>query len=69
MVAGGALACAASLAAMAGPAQAVSVAHVGNSSVIAAEGPSHSLDFYWQPINSTSPWQKELVDGAGTTYA
>jgi len=60
IVAGGALACATSLAAMAGPAQAVSVTQVGSTSVIATEGPNHTLDFYWQPIGSTS-WHKEVV--------
>ena len=28
--------------------------------MIATEGPNHTLDFYWQPIGSTS-WHKEVV--------
>ena len=67
-VAGGALACAASITAIAGPAQAVSVTQVGNSSVMAAEGPNHSLDFYWQTIG-TSPWHREVVAKAHTTFS
>jgi hypothetical protein len=33
---------------------------------IAAEGPSHSLDFYWA-VNGSSTWTPEVVAGAGTT--
>jgi hypothetical protein len=49
-------------------ASATSVAQVGNSSVIAAEGPGHSLRFYWQAIGGV-PWHPELVAGFGTTFA
>ena len=38
---------AAPILAMATAASAVSVAHDSQSAVIAAEGPNHSLDFYW----------------------
>jgi hypothetical protein len=37
---------------MADPAQAVPVAKAGNSSVIAAEGPDHTPDFYRQTTGS-----------------
>jgi hypothetical protein len=43
------------------PASAVSVAQVGNSSVIAAEV-AGSLRFYWQAIG-TKPWHAEVVAG------
>jgi len=45
-----------------------SVAQVGNSSVIAAEGPNQTLDFYWQTIG-TGPWHPEEVAGPGSTYS
>jgi hypothetical protein len=57
-------------AAILGPAaaaSAASVAQVGSSSVIAAQGPDHSLLFYWQAIGGVS-WHPELVAGAGTTF-
>jgi hypothetical protein len=40
------------LAGSATSASANTVAQVGRSSVIAAEGPGHSLDFYWQTIGA-----------------
>ena len=43
-----------------------SVAQVGDSSVIAAQGPDNSLLFYWQPIGSQQ-WNPEQVAGPGTT--
>jgi len=49
-------------------ASATSVAQVGNSSVIAAEGPGHSLIFYWQTIGGV-PWHPEFVAGPGSTYS
>jgi gamma-glutamyl-gamma-aminobutyrate hydrolase PuuD len=45
-----------------------SVKQVGNSSVIAVEGPVNSLRFYWQTIGGV-PWHPELVAGLGTTFA
>jgi len=42
-----------------------SVAQVGNSSVIAVEGPDGSVLFYWQPIGSLQ-WNREAVAPAGT---
>ena len=39
-----------------------SVAQVGNSAVVAAQGHEDSLDFYWQTIG-TEPWNCELVQG------
>jgi len=45
-----------------------SVAQVGTSSVIAAEGPGASLRFYWQTIGGV-PWHPELVAPFGTTFA
>ena len=42
------------------------VAQVGNSSVIAAQAPDHSLLFYWQNIGS-GQWSREQVAGPGTT--
>ena len=50
------------------PADAVSVVQVGGSSVIAAEGPNHSLDFYYQAVG-TAGWHEEVVAGANTTYS
>jgi hypothetical protein len=50
----------------AGTASAVSVAPVGRSSVIAAEGPGHTLVFYWQTIGA-KPWNREIVAAGGTT--
>ncbi len=58
-------------AAILGPASAASatsVTQVGTSSVIAAEGPGHSLLFYWQTIGGV-PWHPELVAGPGTTFS
>src|SRR5580693_4082038 len=55
-------------AAILGSASAASVAQVGLSSVIAAEGPGHSLLFYWQTIGGV-PWHPELVAGPGTTFS
>ena len=46
---------------MAGPDttfSAPSVAQVGNSTVIAAQGPGNSLQFNWQPIGSLQ-WNPE----------
>ena len=48
--------------------RAPSLAQLGNSSVIAAEGPSHSLNFYWQSIGSNL-WNPQTADGPGPTYA
>ena len=50
------------------PASATSVAPVAQSSVIAAIGPDHSLDVYYQAIG-TQPWHPEQVAGIGTTYS
>jgi hypothetical protein len=36
------------------------VAQVGDSSVIAVQGPGNSLVFYWQPIGSQE-WNLEIV--------
>jgi hypothetical protein len=44
-----------------------SVAQVGDSTVIAAQGPDNSLLFYWQPIGSLQ-WNPEQVAGPGTTF-
>jgi hypothetical protein len=44
------------------------VAWAGNSSVVSAEGPERSLQFYWQTIGA-KPWNPELVAGKNTTYA
>jgi hypothetical protein len=44
------------------------VAQVGRSSVIAAEGPGQSLEFYWQ-ATGTVPWHPEQVAGPGTTFS
>jgi hypothetical protein len=43
-----------------------SVAQVGNNTVIAAQGASGSLLFYWQPIGSEQ-WNPEQPAGPGTT--
>ncbi|MFZ0191802.1 MAG: hypothetical protein WAL72_33200, partial [Streptosporangiaceae bacterium] len=43
-----------------------SAAQVGQSSVIAAQGPFGSLRFYWQTIG-TKPWNRETVAGPGST--
>jgi hypothetical protein len=45
-----------------------SLAQNGNTTIIAAQGPSNSLDFYWA-FNGSSNWGPELVAGAGTTYS
>ena len=45
-----------------------SVAQVASSSVIAAQGPSDSLLFYYQPIGSQL-WHHEEVAGSDTTYS
>ena len=58
-------------AAIIGPATAASareVAQVGTSSVIAVQGPHHSLLFYWQTIGGV-PWHPEVVSGPGTAYS
>jgi hypothetical protein len=39
------------------------VAQVGDSSVIAVQGPGDNLVFYWQPIGGQQ-WNRELVAGA-----
>ena len=44
------------------------VAQVGNSSVIAAQGPGNSLQFYWQPIGSQQ-WNTEQVAGPGSAFS
>jgi hypothetical protein len=36
--------------------------------VVAAVGPSHSLEFYWN-IDGTAPWHPGQVAGAGSTFA
>ena len=54
--------------ATASTASAVSVAPAGQSSVIAAQGPFGSLDFYWQTIG-TKPWNRETVAGPGSTFS
>jgi chitinase len=46
----------------------VSVAQVGDSTVIAAVGPNDSLVFYWQTIGSLQ-WNPEQVAGPGTTFS
>ena len=43
-----------------------SVAQVGDSSVIAANGLDGSLTFYWQTVG-TAPWHAEQVAGPNTT--
>jgi hypothetical protein len=40
----------------------------GNGVNIVAEGPNHSLYFYWA-TNGTSTWHQETVAGANTTYS
>ena len=40
----------------------------GNSVNIAAEGPHHSLRFYWA-VNGSPTWHAEKVAGAGTTFS
>lgn len=56
----------AAVVAVAGPAGAVSLAESGSSSMIAAEGPGNSLDFYYL---SAGTWHAEQVAGPGTTYS
>jgi hypothetical protein len=46
------------------PVRSASVAHVGNSSVIAAAHQDGTLSFYWQTIG-TMGWNEELVPGPG----
>ncbi len=43
-----------------------SVAPVADNTVIAAQGPGGSLQFYWQPVGS-GQWNPEQVAGPGTT--
>jgi len=43
------------------------VAQVGDSSVIAVQGPGNSLVFYWQPIGSQQ-WNQEIVRDPGFTF-
>lgn len=50
------------------PAAAESVTQFGNSTVIAAEGPGHSLYLYRQSFGA-SGWKKQLIAGRGTTYS
>ena len=45
-----------------------SLAVVGNSVAIAAQGPNNSLMFYWHKIG-TSHWNPEQVAGANTTFS
>jgi hypothetical protein len=45
-----------------------SVAQVGDSTVIAVQGPVNSLQVYWQPIGSQQ-WNQESVAGYGTTFS
>jgi hypothetical protein len=40
----------------------------GNSVNIAAQGPDHTLRFYWA-VNGTATWHPETVAGPGTTYS
>jgi hypothetical protein len=44
------------------------VAQVGDSSVIAVEGPDASLVFYWQPIGSQQ-WNPEVVADPGWAFS
>ena len=44
------------------------VAQVGNSTVIATQGPGNSLQFWWQPIGSRQ-WNPEQVAGPDTTFS
>jgi hypothetical protein len=46
------------------PVTSASVAHVGNSSVIAAAHQDGTLSFYWQTIGAMG-WNEELVPGPG----
>ena len=45
-----------------------SVAQVGNSTVIAVEGPDGQLQFYWQPIGSQQ-WNPEVVADPGWAFS
>ena len=58
-----AVAVAAFVLAVAGPATAVSLADQQNLPEIAAEGPSNSLDYYYQSVPGV--WHEEQVPGAG----
>ncbi len=58
---------AAPILAMATAASAVSLTHDSQSAVIAAEGPNHSLEFYWN-IDGTA-LAPRAGGGAGTTWA
>ena len=64
-----AVAVAAFVLAVAGPATAVSLADQQNLPEIAAEGPSNSLDYYYQSVPGV--WHEEQVPGGGpgTTYS
>lgn len=50
------------------PAAAESVTQLGSSTVIASEGPGHSLYLYRQSFGA-SGWKKQLIAGKGTTYS
>jgi hypothetical protein len=45
-----------------------SVAQVGDSTVIAVQGPRNSLQVYWQPIGSQQ-WNQETVAGPGSAFS
>jgi len=45
-----------------------SLALGNNSTSIAAQGPNHSLEFYWQTIGGTV-WGQESVNGSNSTYS
>ena len=45
-----------------------SVTQVSNNTVIAAQGPNNSLQFYWQPVGS-GQWNPETPGGPGTAYS
>jgi hypothetical protein len=53
---------------VAGPAKAESPTQIGSSTVIASEGPNHSLYIYRQPFGSDT-WKKQIVAGMDTTYS
>jgi hypothetical protein len=47
-----------------------SVTRDGNLIVLAADGPSHSLDFYWQTNGDpTGNWHQETVAATGAAYS
>ena len=45
-----------------------SIACVGDSTAIAAQGPNNSLEVYFQTIG-TSPWNPQQVAGPGSTFS